>query len=369
MKTAIITTTINIPTLLKDYAKNAQDYGHQDLFFVVIGDKKSPPDTHKFCSMLQTKFNYPVYYQDIDIQFNYLERFPKLWEHLPFNSIQRRNIGLLFAYERGADIIITIDDDNLVISEQDFVGSHSIIGMERELISYSSKTGWLNICEFLQEANNNCFYHRGYPSSQKGRAGESNFIKEKIKGKVVVNAGLWLDDPDVDAVSRLNYPVRATWMKAEYAPTAALGKGTWSPFNSQNTALSREVLPAYFLSPYIGRYDDIWASYIVKKVADHLGHFVTCGYPLVRQIRNPHDIWKDLDKEREGSKLTDRFTDILRKIRLTQQDYHGCFKEIVRDLNQEFSNDKLFGPEEITFLQKFREGLEIWSETFEIINK
>ena len=48
------------------------------------------------------------------------------------------------------------------------------------------------------------------------------------------------------------------------------GKGTWSPFNSQNTALSAKIIPAYPLSPKVGRYDDIWASYVIYRIAGPL---------------------------------------------------------------------------------------------------
>ena len=37
-----------------------------------------------------------------------------------------------------------------------------------------------------------------------------------------------------------------------------------SPFNSQNTVLSRDIIKDYFLFPHIGRMDDIWAAYYVQ---------------------------------------------------------------------------------------------------------
>jgi hypothetical protein len=55
-----------------------------------------------------------------------------------------------------------------------------------------------------------------------------------------------------------------------------MANGTWCPFNSQNTALHRDLIPAYVLSPLIGRMDDIWARYrkvIEKFLLQHI--FVT----------------------------------------------------------------------------------------------
>ena len=37
MKVTIVNTTINIPTLLLQYAENARYYGHENVDFVVIG--------------------------------------------------------------------------------------------------------------------------------------------------------------------------------------------------------------------------------------------------------------------------------------------------------------------------------------------
>ena len=36
-----------------------------------------------------------------------------------------------------------------------------------------------------------------------------------------------------------------------------------SPFNSQNTLITRKVVKDYFLYPHVGRMDDIWAAFYV----------------------------------------------------------------------------------------------------------
>ena len=91
-----------------------------------------------------------------------------------------------------------------------------------------------------------------------------------------MNAGFWLDNPDIDALTRMERQPVVRGYKAHWPGNIALHPGTWSPFNSQNTALMRALLPAYFLSPYIGRYDDIWASYVIARIAQHTGrcHFL-----------------------------------------------------------------------------------------------
>ena len=110
MKTAIVTTTIFVPKLLDDYAKNIRRYKH-DAFFVVIGDKKTPKATKTFCKGIEKKYKVETRYLDIPAQLRYLKRYPELNKHLLYNSIQRRNIGILLAYEMGAD---SVDSTSIV---------------------------------------------------------------------------------------------------------------------------------------------------------------------------------------------------------------------------------------------------------------
>jgi len=349
---SVITTTINKPILLKDYCENAKKFGHSEINFIVIGDKKTPKDVGRFCLELQRKCGYKVSYYDIKEQLEFLRGFKKLKDHLPFNSIQRRNIGLLKAYLDGSEVIITIDDDNFVLRDQDFIGKHSIVGKEKEFISLSSSSGWYNVCEMLEEERGLPFYARGFPLSKRWQ--EQKVTVKKKKGKIVVNAGLWLEAPDIDALTWLDLPIKVKRFSSKYYNGVGLDIGTWSPFNSQNTALAREVIPAYFLSPYIGRYDDIWASYVVKKITDHLGHFIHFGLPLVRQERNPHNYFVDFDKERFGMEVTDEFLNNLDLVRLTGRDYSECFEEIKIFLKQNKKGEQPFN--------NLINGIEIWNK-------
>jgi Reversibly glycosylated polypeptide len=361
MKTTIVTTTINIPTLLLQYAENASYYGHSNLDFVVIGDRKSPPGTVEFCRRVAQY--YPCSYLDIPAQQKYLDRFPELWTHLRFDSIQRRNVGMLLAYENGADVVITIDDDNFVLG-QDFVGLHSVVGRVRELPTYSSTSGFFDVCSFLEVENGVRFYHRGYP--QKQRWTETGFVNTYRDRRIVAaNAGFWLDNPDIDALTRMERQPVVRGYKAHWPGNIALHPGTWSPFNSQNTALMRAVLPAYFLSPYIGRYDDIWASYVIARIAEHLGDVISFGDPLVRQERNPHDLWRDLDVERNGMILTDDFCEALRAVPLSGESYHECFGEVSQNLESAWKVGPKWDQSQQEWRSKFLDGLRIWHEVYD----
>ena len=82
------------------------------------------------------------------------------------------------------------------------------------------------------------------------------------------------------------------------------GSKQLSPFNSQNTFLSRKVLPHYMMLPYVGRMDDIWASYIVQ---EQFPNSVIYNTASVYQEINEHDVVLDLEKEIFGYRNTLNF--------------------------------------------------------------
>jgi hypothetical protein len=352
-KVSVVTTTINIPHFLKAYAEDAERFGHY-VEFIVIGDKKSPAETGKFCETIPN-----CLYMDIPAQQEYMKRFPKLWEHLPFNSFERRMIGILQAYECGADVVVTIDDDNLLATE-DALLWHQQVGQNWEIPVFRSSSEWFNVCSFLKEENGVDFYHRGY--SPKNRWKDSYISSQTRDARVVVNAGLWYNNPDTDAITRLERKLNVTGF---YVPdsndsgTIGLAPGTWSPFNCQNTALAREVIPAYFMSPYVGRHSDIFASYVINRLTEHFGDVIAFGMPLANHTRDtyPHNLFHDFDIERWGMQNTDIFCDILRNIKLIAKSYHEGFGQIVKELE---CSGYIQGEEWI----KMVKGMKIWHETF-----
>ncbi len=363
MKTTIVTTTINVPVMLAKYARNARDYGHRDVNFVVIGDRKTPTEARDCCDDV-TRNYLPCEYLDLAEQKSYLADMPELWDHLPVDSIQRRNVGLLKAWADGADVVITIDDDNF-LSNQDFVGTHGLAGQRATLPLIESTSGWYNVCTGLAELSGAPFYHRGYPMEQRWREREEFTTTAVRETRVAVNAGFWLDDPDIDAMTRIYRQPVVTGVLPGFPKRFGLEPGTWSPFNSQNTALARDVMPAYFMSPYVGRYDDIWPSYLVVRIAEHLRDVVAYGDPIVRQKRNAHNLWRDLDNERFGMMETTNLCEALRSIRLTGTNYHECFGQIATALPGAWSEGAKWTEAMRTSRQMFLEGIRIWHLSFD----
>ena len=105
MKKFIVTTTINEPTLAtRRFCKIAKE---KDWTFVIVGDTKTP---HEMYNDLENEFGECVVYLNPDTQSTL---YPELSETIGWKSIQRRNIGFVFAYDQGADIVATVDDDNI----------------------------------------------------------------------------------------------------------------------------------------------------------------------------------------------------------------------------------------------------------------
>ena len=54
------------------------------------------------------------------------------------------------ALESGAEFMMSIDDDNYCLPDEDFLAAHSIVtGEPTAGRAVQSSTGWFNICEML----------------------------------------------------------------------------------------------------------------------------------------------------------------------------------------------------------------------------
>src|SRR5688572_4873641 len=144
LHSAIVCTTIFDLNFLPALASNLQRYGHRaDTKIIVIPDRKSPPSTFEYAQEWRKK-GLDITYPTIDEQEVYLSRFPKLRALIPYDSDNRRNVGFLMALEAGAELVISIDDDNYPLTEHDFVGSHAVCGKTVRGEHVHSPNGWYN---------------------------------------------------------------------------------------------------------------------------------------------------------------------------------------------------------------------------------
>ncbi|TXI86737.1 MAG: hypothetical protein E6Q40_06065 [Cupriavidus sp.] len=206
---------------------------------------------------------------------------PELSAAIGWNCMQRRNFGLLFAHDMGADVVAVVDDDNI---PYDGWGQHLLLGREIHADRYETP---LPAFDPVGATNHGHLWHRGFPLQLLARRDYS----EKTKTAIVpdIQADLLNGDPDIDAVCLMEHAPDCDFDRRAFP----LFGNRMSPFNSQNTFLTGAMLKDYFLFPGIGRMDDIWASYYVQAK----GYRVVYGAPSVFQSRNEHDLTRDMQAE------------------------------------------------------------------------
>lgn len=301
MKTALITTTINVPTVLELYRQHGPD-----VRFFIAGDLKTPQAAADWCHDIPgTTYLSP----EMQKSFDY-----KCSELIGWNSIQRRNIALLEAVKWGADIIVSTDDDNIPLNANYFKDFNAALNPNRFSgygagfdgqfrtagIKVSGLNGWFDVGQLLQPVSP----HRGYPLSHRADLWRADHV---VGAKVGVAAGICLGDPDINATTRIEKQPAVHQVSELLQSGIVVDNKTWTVFNSQNTAFIRELAPAFFMLPGVGRYDDIYASLIMQRVMRERGLHVHFGKPFAYQQRNAHNLVRDLRGEIDGMENIERF--------------------------------------------------------------
>jgi len=356
-----VVTTINVPHLLEGYARKLAK--NNKIGFIVVGDKKTPhKKVLRFMKHLKN-FDCESEYMNLEVQQKFLRKFNGLSKIFTYNSLQRRNIGFLKAAEYDAKVIITLDDDNYIVNEK-YLNYHSHLGKTVNLREIKSSIGWFNPCSILRTNHKREIYMRGYPYSK--RYIENKIIQKKGRGRVVLNMGLWKNDPDADAVTNLANPTKIVGLKPGYS-NIMIGKGTTIPINTQNTAFLSEILPCCYdvIQGYsfkglrIDRYDDIWGGFLAKKTIDHMGDKVTIGQPITNHMRNNHNLLNDLKMELWGMILTEKFANWLDTIDPNGASYSEIYYSLAKNIQKKFAPS--FDDYSIRkYFEKLSNAMELW---------
>lgn len=306
MKTALVTTTINVPRVLALYAKHGPD-----VRFFVVGDRKS--DDLAITSFLLDIPNHSYYGIDTQHALGY-----ECSRMIGENCIQRRNIATLEAVAWGADMIVSIDDDNIPL-EYDYFQQFPL---SRNGLKATSFSCWFDVGQLLQPKAE----HRGFPHTKRAQ----HSFEPVTDAKIGVAAGICLGDPDIGAAERIaNSPTVHGVSELLRSGIVTDPRETWTVFNSQNTAFIRDLAPAMFMLPGVGRYDDIYASLITQRVMREKGLHVHFGKPFVWQERNKHNLTDDLLMEIMGMRNIERVAEILEDLVLedgpTVEQARACF--------------------------------------------
>ena len=308
MSTALVVTSIHAPnTAMRQLAAGCVQQGWD---FVVAGDGKSPADFSlegcRFLSLVEQR------------QSGF-----KLGKICPERSYTRKNIGYLTAIQSGAKVIVETDDDNL---------PREAFWKPRELSVDCRKVagpGWVNAYRYFSD---DFIYPRGLPLTHAREEAPAPGNSETLT--CPIQQGLADNDPDVDAVYRMLFPLPFDF-NLDDGPIL-LGGGAWCPFNSQNTTFFASVFPLLYLPANCSfRMTDIWRSFVAQRVLHSRGLGVLFHGPTVWQERNEHDLHRDFIDEIPGYTHNNRMREELVGLKLEsgaslQSMMESCYEVLIR---------------------------------------
>lgn len=297
----------------------------RNLNFIVIGDTKSPADFKiDGCD-----------FWSVDKQLTLPFELARI---TPTKHYSRKNLGYLVAIQNGTTEITETDDDN--IPREEFWGEK-----QREVKSYAfENAGWVNVYHYFTK---NKIWPRGFPLEelQNKQIDLSTLKLEAVN--CPVQQGLADENPDVDAVYRLTYPLPLSF---EIKTRLALGKNAWSPFNSQNTHWFKEAFALLYLPSFCSfRMTDIWRSYVAQRISWECGWSILYHEPTVWQERNEHNLMKDFEDEIPGYSNNFRICKELQELELKKgkeninDNLITCYQKLI-DIN-------VIGKEEMSILK------------------
>lgn len=271
MRKFIVITTINKPT--------EAIYKFAELPFwnvIVVADKKTP-----------------IGWEANKVKFLSCEEQNCFKLKLPYNNYVRKMIGYLYAIQQGATHIAESDDDNYPKPSWGFPnceGGSPVF--DRNTYDLISGDGFVNIYKYFSTKH---VWARGFPLN------EIKSINNFADGKMVLgeSVGVWQglvdNDPDVDAIYRLTH---GDIIRFDQRNPVILGKGVFSPFNSQNTFFKKELFALMYLPVTVNqRFADILRSYAAQPIMWESNYLLGFVSPNAVQIRNDHDLMMDFVDE------------------------------------------------------------------------
>jgi len=302
-----VITTINPPT---EAVRRVVAMAGGTWRVAVVGDTKTPDGAWE--AYASSVSGGRVVYLSIEAQ----RSMPfELANALPEAHYSRKNIGYLYAISRGATHIYDFDDDN-VLKDIVLDAVAASAGCAAPMVVPSSGHRVLRApaATALQPPRANVYAYFGLPDAwPRGLPVEhlhdlSSPVTDEAPASVVRTVGIIQGladvDPDVDAVWRVAHTARAPVIDEYFSGTAAplvVPRGTFAPFNSQNTLLGPAALWAAYLPVTTAfRVCDIWRGYWAQRLMwEEAAGGLTVAFhpPNVEQRRNKHSYADDLVDE------------------------------------------------------------------------
>ncbi|HWS53847.1 MAG TPA: STELLO glycosyltransferase family protein [Pyrinomonadaceae bacterium] len=306
---AVVVTSIAAPNaVLRALADGCRARGHR---FIVVGDEASPADFrlegcdfYGLAEQAATGFEFAAL--------------------CPTRHYARKNLGYLLAVRGGARVVVETDDDN--VPRAGFWGERR----RRQSVPALPGGGWVNVYGYFTDAH---IWPRGLPLDRVREAPPAFERLEVADADCPVQQGLADENPDVDAVYRLVATLPQSFRADR---RVALGRGSWCPFNSQNTSWWAEAFPLLYLPAYCSfRMTDIWRSFVAQRVAWEQGWAVLFHEPTVWQERNEHNLMRDFRDEVPGYLHNSSIAEALGRLELRPgvehlgENVRACYEKLV----------------------------------------
>ncbi len=279
----VVITSIFAPTEAVEKIASFPEYN-----LVVVGDKKSPE------AWACNNVTYLSVAQQEEAGFSITGK-------LPYNHYGRKLVGYLYAMQQGATCIVDTDDDNIPYDGwvfPQFEGSYDAIPED---------SGFVNMYKYFTTHH---VWPRGYPLQLIKRAEEPKPVSAS-NCRVGIWQGLADSDPDVDAIYRL---VDNTEIYFDKRAPLVLKKGALCPFNSQNTAVRKELFALLYLPSFVTfRFTDILRGLVAQPILWNHGYELGFIDATVKQLRNAHNYLRDFESEIPCYLYPDDVIDIVSK--------------------------------------------------------
>jgi hypothetical protein len=343
MNTAIVITTIFDNEIVEKLFENIKRFGHlESTSLIIIPDKKTPRGLYEKCRTYRKK-GFRIMCPTLNGQESFLKKLDLYPSFIPYNTDNRRNVGYLMALE-SCDLMISMDDDNFPTRE-DFVGGHrSAFEKKAQYTVVSSSQKMYNpmtMIEYKVESPK-VLYPRGFPYKYRTVKHSYKSRKKMFEPEdIFLNAGLWLEDPDIDGITWIVQPARAKRVKKGFRDVI-LAEDTWTPINTQNTTLRADAIAAYWFvrmnypvrGMMIDRYGDIFSGYFVEKCIKALGRQIKFGRPLAIHKRNAHNYFKDITGELACIIILEDLVDWLMEVKLQGNTFCDVYESLSQGLEE-----------------------------------
>lgn len=325
-----VITTINPPTdSVKKLSSLHAKFDLEDI--VIVGDLKGPVDYDlDKCILL-----------NIEAQN---ELYPSLSQLTPKNHYSRKNLGYLYAIERGADLIYETDDDNC--PNEHWTPRELFLSDYRLASSPKGPIKWLNVYKYFTEEK---IWPRGLPLDRINDPIPTANISP-VRSKFPIQQGLANNSPDVDAIWRLIN--EGDFNFDDGISNIVCPEFVWTPFNTQSTWWWKEVFSLLYIPSFCSfRMCDIWKSFIAQRCLWEIDCNLIYHSPEVYQVRNTHDLTRDFEDEVPGYTRNNELVDSLQNLKLQkgrefiQSNMLECYKTLV--------GKNFFPKEELTLLESW----------------